>query len=118
MVAYEPQTKAQEMLHAQNLGVLQELSKARQQRMLATRIALPGVMWYVVGIGAAVNLILFWLLEARFTAQVLLGGIVSFFLGVMVFLLVAMDRPIRGRVGVSADLYQTIYTNVMRWDER
>ena len=86
--------------------------------MLSQRIALPGVLWYVVGIGALVNIVLFWLLEARFSVHLLLGGIVSFFLGVMIFLLVAMDRPIRGRVGVSADLYEAVYSYVMRWDEK
>jgi hypothetical protein len=118
LISYEPQTKTQEILHTQNLQAFEDLATARQQRLLAQRIQLPGVLWYVVGIGAGVNLVLFWLLEARFAVHVLLGGIVSLFLGVMIFLLVAMDRPIRGRVGVSADLYQTVYSYVMRWDEK
>lgn len=118
LFGYDPQTKPQELLHTQNLGTLQELAKARQQRLLAQRIALPGVLWYVVGIGAVVNLVLFWLLEARLTAQVILGGVVSFFLGVMIFLLIAMDRPALGRVGIAGDLYESVYSYVMRWDER
>ncbi len=118
LIGYEPQTKTQEILHTQNLATYQNLAEARQARMLSQRIALPGVLWYVVGIGALVNIVLFWLLEARFSVHLLLGGIVSFFLGVMIFLLVAMDRPIRGRVGVSADLYEAVYSYVMRWDEK
>lgn len=118
LIGFEPQTKTQEILHAQSLQAFADLAKARQQRLLAQRVELPGVLWYVVAIGAAINIVLFWLLDARLSVHLLLGGIVSLFLGVMVFLLIAMDRPIRGRVGVSADLYQTVYSYVMRWDEK
>jgi hypothetical protein len=49
--------------------------------------------------------------------HMLLGGIVSFFLGVMIFLLAAMDRPLQGGVAVGPDAYAQNFDLVMRWDE-
>lgn len=81
------------------------------------RIAIPGVLWYVVAIGAFINLLLIWLLDARFVLHLIIGGIISFFLGVIIFLVLAMDRPLQGSVRVSDQPYRTMYDNVMMWDE-
>jgi len=114
---FEPQTKTQEILHSQALAGLRDLREARQSRVLGHWVAIPGVLWYVVLVGALVNILLFWLLDARLHVLLLLGGIVSFFLGIMIFLVIAMDRPTRGEVSVSTDAYQQVYDYVMRWDD-
>ena len=53
----------------------------------------------------------------RFFAHLLLGGLVSFFLGVMIFLIAALDYPMRGAVAIDASAYQLIYDRVMAADE-
>ena len=58
-----------------------------------------------------------WLLDMRLTLHLILGGIISFFLGVMIFLITAMDRPLQGEVSVSSDAYKLMYDHVMQWDE-
>jgi hypothetical protein len=117
LAEFEPQTKSEEILQEQGFAVLRDLRQARQARVLGHWVAIPGVLWYVVLVGAVVNMALFWLLDARLRVQLLLGGIVSFFLGVVIFLVIAMDRPTRGEVSVSTDAYQTVYDYVMRWDD-
>eukprot|EP01036_Dinobryon_divergens_P056637 gene56636-75631_t len=47
-----------------------------------------------------------WLLDMRFTTHMILGGVMSFFLGVVLFLLVGMDRPMRGSVSVTPQAFQ------------
>jgi hypothetical protein len=37
----------------------------------------------------------------RFFTHIILGVIVAFFLGVVIFLIIAMDRPMRGEVSVQ-----------------
>lgn len=86
--------------------------------MAGSLVAIPGVLWYVVLVGAGVYMVLFWLLDARILVQLFLGGIVSFFLGVMFYLIIAMDRTTRGEVSVSATVYQAVYDDLMRWDDR
>jgi len=49
--------------------------------------------------------------------QIILGGITAFFLGIMIFLIDAKDRPLKGAVSVRPDSFQSVYDLVMRWDE-
>ncbi len=118
LTEFEPATKTQEILHAQALEDLKDLRDARQARVAGSLIAIPGVLWYVVLVGAGVYVVLFWLLDSKILVQLFLGGIVSFFLGVMFYLIIAMDRPTRGEVSVSTTIYQTVYDDLMIWDDR
>jgi hypothetical protein len=90
---------------------------ARQNRLAGVRTQLPGVLWYAVAIGALINILLIWMLNMRFFTHMLLGAIVSFFLGVMIFLIASLDNPMRGEVSVSPDNYQLVYDTLMVWDE-
>jgi hypothetical protein len=45
------------------------------------------------------------------------GGIAAFFLGVVIFLIIAMDRPMRGEMSVPPTAYQLVYDVLMKWDE-
>jgi hypothetical protein len=59
-----------------------------------------------------------WMLDMRFRSHLLLSGLVSFFLGVMLFVILAMDRPLRSELGVDASNFQLIYDVVMSEDDR
>ena len=50
-------------------------------------------------------------------SQIILGGITAFFLGLMIFLIYAMDRPLKGAVSVRPDSFQSVYDLVTRWEE-
>ncbi len=117
LLTFEPATKTQEILHTETLGHFNALADMREQRLAGARTTIPGVLWYVVGIGAAINIILLWMFDMRFFTHVLLGGIVSFFLGVMIFVIAAMGNPMRSGVMVSPEAYQTVYDTLMRVDE-
>jgi hypothetical protein len=92
-------------------------SSPRQSRLAGVRTQLPGVLWYAVAIGALINIVLICMLNMRFFTHMLLGAIVSFFLGVMIFLIASLDNPMRGEVSVSPDNYQLVYDVLMVWDE-
>ena len=49
--------------------------------------------------------------------QIILGGITAFFLGIMIFLIDAKDRPLKGAVSVRLDSFQFFYDLVMRCEE-
>ena len=112
-----PTSHTEQLLQEQSIKSLDDLNTARQERLTGVSTAIPGVLWYVVAIGALINILLIWLLDMRFTLHMILGGIISFFLGVMIFLITAMDRPLQGSVSVSPDAYKVMYGLVMQWDE-
>jgi hypothetical protein len=43
--------------------------------------------------------------------------ILAFFLGIVIFLIIAMDRPMRGEVSVPPAAYQLVYDVLMQWDD-
>ncbi len=118
LAEYEPSTRSGDLLHSQVFRGFSEVSSARHQRLAAVDIRLPGVLWYVVAIGAGITVMMLWMLDMRFRSHLLLGGLVSFFLGVMLFVILAMDRPLRSELGVGADNFQLIYDLVMSEDDR
>jgi hypothetical protein len=117
LLAFEPENKTQDIFHGEILRYFNTLIGYRQQRLSGVSTSIPGVLWYVVAIGAAFNLLFLWMLEIRFVPLLILSGIVSFFLGVMIFLIYSLDHPLQGAVNVSPDAYQNVYDVVMKWDE-
>ena len=41
-----------------------------------------------------------WMLHMELVSQIILGGITAFFLGTMIFLIYAMDRPLQSAVSL------------------
>ena len=117
ILRFEPKTPSNEILQSQILTTFNDLLQSRQRRLAGVDTRIPGVLRYVVAIGAATNILLVWMLRMRFITHMVLGGIVAFFLGVVIFLVAAMDNPLRGDISVSADPYREVYSALMQWDE-
>jgi hypothetical protein len=114
---FEPTTRSQEIVLAQTFANLDALAQARIERLAGVGLTIPGVFWYVVLIGALINIVLIWMLDMRFFTHLILGGMISFFLGVMFFLLIAMDQPLRGAVSSPSTSYDLAYRVLMEPDE-
>jgi hypothetical protein len=114
LMSFEPKTKAQEILHAETLRSFNSMVKARRERIDAIESEIPAILWYVVYLGAGVNLLLIWLLDMRLVTQLFLGGIITFFLAALIALVGAMDKPFRGEVSVSSDPYKDVYEQLMK----
>jgi len=117
VLSFEPATKTLEELQNEMLRYLDAMAVAREQRLSAVTSAIPGVLWYMVVIGALLTLVFVWMLHMNLVSQFLLGGLTAFFLGIMVFLIYSMDRPLRGAVSASPASFETVYDQVMEWDE-
>jgi hypothetical protein len=110
---FEPVTKGQEILHAEALRQYNDMILLRRQRLQSIGTGIPGVMWYVVGVGAVINTLLILCFRMRLDIHLVIGGLLSFFVGVLIFLVAAMDYPFRGEVSVGPDAFQLIYTSLM-----
>jgi hypothetical protein len=116
-LSFNPESKTQEIFHGEVLRSFNSLISFRQQRLAGVSTSIPGVLWYVVFIGAAFNIVFLWMLEIRLMPLLILSGIVSFFLGVMIFLIFSLDHPLQGAVNVTPEAYQNVYDLVMKWDQ-
>jgi hypothetical protein len=112
---YEPTTEGQKLLHGETLRAYNLLIQSRRQRLDAASTGLPTVMWAVVVIGAFIGLsasFFFKVADPRLHAiEVLLLAI---FIGLVIFMIVALDRPFRGDLGIPADAYQLVYDQLMK----
>jgi Protein of unknown function (DUF4239) len=117
LMSYEPATKTQELLHNELLRYLDAMMVSREQRLATVTAAIPSVLWYVVVIGALLTIAFLWMLHMELMPQIILGGTSAFFLGIMIFLIYAMDHPLQGAVSVPPDSFKSVYDLVMKWDE-
>jgi hypothetical protein len=114
LAQFEPKTKGQEALHDAALRQFNDFFENRRTRLYSVTAGIPPIMWYTVAVGALINMILIWLFDLRTATHMLLGGLITFFTGTMICLIVLMDNPFRGVVGVSPQAFEQIYNQMMR----
>ena len=115
LTKFEPATEGQKLLHAETLRAYNELIQARRQRLDAVGTGLPSVMWVVIIIGAFISLsacFFFKVEDARL--HILEVLLLAIFIGLVIFMIVSLNRPFRGDLGIKADPYQLVYDQLMK----
>jgi hypothetical protein len=100
---FEPRNLPDQMVHAETLRELTAASEARRARIHASSNSLPTVVWVVLLVGAAMALTgatLFVTVDDT-TLHLFLVGIMAAFVGLVVFVTVALDHPFQGAVTPS-----------------
>jgi hypothetical protein len=114
LLAVEPDTEGLKILHAETLRAYNHMLEARRLRMDAMLVKLPNALWFVISFGACISLastFLFKVPDIRLhLAQVLLLAV---FVGLVITLIVAFDRPFYGDLGIDPDAYQFIREQLM-----
>jgi hypothetical protein len=115
LVTFEPATERQKLLHAEALRAYNNMILARRLRLDAVATGLPGVMWIVIVVGAVISLSASFFFKVE---DVRLHGILvtllAMFIGMVIFMTFALDRPFRGDLGVRPEPYQLIYDHLMK----
>jgi len=115
MVSFEPVTEGQKLLHGEALHAYNNMIQARRLRLDAVGTALPGVMWAVIIVGAVIGLsatFFFKVEDARLHG--ILVTLLAAFMGLVIFMILALDEPFRGDLGISSQPYQLIYDHLMQ----
>jgi hypothetical protein len=60
-------------------------------------------------LAVAENIAICWLFDMRFLTQLLLGGILAAYLGIMMHLIFDMNQPFRGDVSITAEPFEVLY---------
>jgi hypothetical protein len=89
-----------ELMQNELLRYLDAMMVSREQRLTSVTASIPRVLWHVVFTGAFLMIAFLRMLYMGLVSQIILGGITAFFLGIMIFLIYAMDRPLQGAVSV------------------
>ena len=114
LLTFNPADKREEIIHAEALRQFNHFVELRRSRLANVTTGIPAVLWWVVVVGAVLNIVLIWLLDMEVHVHVLLSGVLSVFLGVVIFLIAAMDNPFRGDVSVGPESFQLVYDSLMK----
>ncbi len=114
LLAFEPESETQRIVHAETIRQFNVFLEYHRVRENSVTTGIPTVMWYVVLVGAVLNIAIIWLFDMRLITHLFLGGILAFFLGTMILLIGVMDRPFQGDVSVSSEPFETLYWAKMR----
>ncbi len=114
IMAFNPSGETEKIAHTEVIQSLGELVGNQSLRIQSVSVALPGVLWAVVLIGAVINMgitYLFWTDNLRMHALLVVAFSCS--LAMLIFLTAAMDNPFRGHFSVSPDAFQYVLDHVM-----
>jgi hypothetical protein len=117
LFANEPKTEGQRILQAEVRKTFNELVEYRRQRKEAVNQCVPGVVWAVILLGGALTIATSFCFQVQqFRLHLLLTTGLATMVGLLVFLIAALDQPYRGAVSIEPTAYQTVLDGVMMTD--
>jgi hypothetical protein len=115
LTTFEPATEGQRILHAEALHAYNETIQARRLRLDATGTHLPGILWFIIFAGAVIGIsssFFFRIEDAR--VQGIQVVLLAAFIGMVIVMTLALDRPFRGDLGLGPEPYQLVYDHLMK----
>ncbi len=113
--SFEPQTKGQEVLHFETLRAFDDLVRKRSLRLDTITSHLARPLWSFVTLGAVLSFIVSWFFQLKsFTMHVWMTAFFAALLGMEIHLMVIMNHPYRGSLGISPAAFQVVYDMLMR----
>jgi hypothetical protein len=111
---FEPQTEGQKALYTQVYAGFNHLAELRGRRLQSVREGLSGPLWAIVLAGAFLSIAVTWFFHMKsqgmhFWMTVMLSAL----LGLLIFLLGALDNPFRGEISVSSQPFELVYQRRM-----
>ena len=107
LVSFEPVKESGKIIHAETLREFNHKIELGRARLSNVTTGLPAVLWWVVAIGAVLNIVLIWMQDMEIHVHLILGAVLAAMLGAVVFLIAELDNPFRGEVAVGPELDRT-----------
>jgi hypothetical protein len=115
LAGFNPASEGEKIVHAEALRQFNRLIELRRLRLQSVTNGLPETMYMVIIIGALLNIMVSWLFVV---SNVKLHGVLNLLmaalLGLLVFLIAAMDNPFRGNFSVGPEAYQIVRDQLMK----
>ena len=113
LYAFEPQTDGQANVHAEALQEYNEMITLRRERIDGVEGSLPTIMWAIVLLGAALSISVTYLLKIQFGVHLVLTAFLAAFIGLVVFTVYGLDRPLSGPLAIGPEDYRLILERLM-----
>lgn len=118
LVKFEPTNRREEALFHETLDQFDQMLMLKQSRLDAVSSGLPDILWWVVLVGAVLNILLVYLIHIEpARTHFFLIGLLAAFIGLMVFLVAALDHPFRGQFKIGPEPFEQVQDTWYRLDE-
>lgn len=114
LARFEPATEGQKLIHAETLRAYNNMLDARRMRLDAMLTRLPNLLWGIVIGGAIISLssaFFFNIEDARLQGTLVV--LLALFMGLVILMILAFDRPFHGELGIGPEPYQLDFKELM-----
>ena len=106
---FEPKSDGQRVIHGQVLDSFNKFVEFRRRRIEAASYAVPGTLWIVVLVGAAVSIFASYLFEIQsLPVHGLLTVLLASMIALLVFFIAATDHPYSGSSAIEPSAYEIV----------
>lgn len=111
LIGFEPVTEGQRAICAEAYRVLNRVADLRGRRLQSVHGGLAGPLWVVVLVGAFLTIAMTWFFDFRsWSMHIWMTVFLSTLLGLLIYLLGALDNPFRGKISVSPQPFEIMYS--------
>jgi formate/nitrite transporter FocA (FNT family) len=94
---------------------IDDVLDARRRRIFLGQVSMSPIMWLIIGAGAVITIGFAAMFPMRrVSRQIAVMSLAAVMFAMMIFLVVAMDRPLRGELSVQPDAFRLIKSNIAR----
>lgn len=109
MGSVEPTGAGETARYGETLRSLDSFVEARRLRIATGNESIPKIMWFIVLVGAGMNVVVIWMFDLRPFTHAVIGGTISLFIGLVIYMVAVLDAPFRGARGVKPDAIIAIH---------
>jgi Protein of unknown function (DUF4239) len=111
---FEPSTEGQKVIYAEVYRGFNAIAEFRGRRLQSVHGGLAGPLWTIVLAGAFLSIAMTWFFDMKSQSMhvwmtVMLAGL----LGLLIYLLGALDNPFRGEISVGPQPFEIMYSRRM-----
>ncbi|MGN6645656.1 MAG: DUF4239 domain-containing protein [Cytophaga sp.] len=115
LYSFEPKTKREEIVMAEALRQFNKISELRRLRLSSVKQGMPGIVWAMILVGAAITIAICWLFNIpSLRMHLILNSLIGIAVGSLVYLVLMLDYPFRGVLSVSSEAYQEVLEHLVR----
>ena len=109
ILAFEPKSNGQSVVYGEVLRAYDGLVEFRRRRIEAARYAVPGILWVVVLLGAALSIFASYVFNIHsFLVHGLMTALLTTMIALLVFFIAATDNPYRGANAIEPAAYRIV----------
>lgn len=116
---FEPATKGQEAVHAEQLRDFNILMDQRRARIHAAHQGIDPRVWVVMVFGTTIMVAFTWFFGTEsFRAHLTMTALFGIAIGLVFYVVAELDYPFRGGTGVTSESYEEVLVDMDRMSQR